>query len=265
MPEIGKVNFNFIDSVNHNKECYEIIFKIENVLRFFIFKEMSKENTRWWKTLSDARLKEKVHDRLQKERQRSGADYILMHEIYFTDMEDLYKIMSDNWAVFKNHFGTNKQDFNSDFDRIIFIRNRVMHSRPIVDAHKEFLGHFLENNLKKKTGIDKESKIEFLSAYNEKDIKDKFLNELKSHKTSIENGNINTFNTETYDSINSEWWYNDYIDIDTDICYKYYNDLNHVNKIISNNERGAFFKIQRMIKSKEILNRSNQIIERLSE
>ena len=120
-------------------------------MRFFIIYKMNKKQTRWWKSFSLKKVKQGVEisirnacrEKLEKEMQIKGENFLLMHEIYYTNTEDLFAIMKENWDIFGNYFGKhNKNEFKLDLNKTIRIRNKVMHSKPILKHEIHDLEYF---------------------------------------------------------------------------------------------------------------------------
>ena len=61
---------------------------------------MISKDENWWRKISDPNLKNEIRQKLDKEKNRSIADYLLFHELYFTNMDDLYNLMKPNWKKF---------------------------------------------------------------------------------------------------------------------------------------------------------------------
>ena len=267
--QIKGQNIDFKNALTKNLEGYDLIFKIENILRFFILNKMHElKNSRWWKSLSNPRVKDTVEavikieckKKLLKEKESDGNNFVLMHEIYYTNTEDLFLIMRENWDTFGEYFGKNNQiEFDSDLKKIIRIRNKVMHSKPILKREIHDLDYFCNNLMKKIDITDKDHGI-FYNSYLQGEIISDFSSELLNHIQIVDKNLNQVFLTDIYESINSEWWYKDYLDIDTDNCDKYYNDIDHINKLIKKQERGSKYDIQNMIKSKNILERCQDIL-----
>jgi len=267
--QIKGQNIDFNNALTKNLEGYDLIFKIENILRFFILNKMNElKNSRWWKSLSNPRVKDTVEalikieckKKLLKEKESDGNNFVLMHEIYYTNTEDLFLIMRENWDTFGQYFGkNNKSEFDSDLKKIIRIRNKVMHSKPILKREIKDLDYFTKNLMNKIDITDKYDGL-FYNSYLQSEIISDFSSELLDHIHIVDNNLIKVFLTNIFKSINNEWWYKDYLDIDTDNCDKYYNDIDRINKLIIRQSRGSKYTIQNMIRSKNILKRCQDIL-----
>ena len=97
-----------------NIEAYQTIFHIENMVRSIILKKMNQYNVNWWGELN-SKYVERVEDlketddremsrRLQLiqkqvnlEKKINSYHVILMHDIYYTNLMDLWFIIKRYW------------------------------------------------------------------------------------------------------------------------------------------------------------------------
>ena len=129
-------------SLDKNLRAYELIFKIENSFRSFVLNKMNKESWNWWDELNAKNFK-KINDikmsneeamfaKMQKqaidEKSLNSLDLVLMHDIYYTNIWDLYLIIKRFWNNnFKNVItGITKEELRERFSVTNKIRNKAI-------------------------------------------------------------------------------------------------------------------------------------------
>jgi len=259
------------DRLKDNLNAYEQIFNIENRLRYFIYTTLAKEKLNWWKSIGNKNIKDRVLDsikqtcaeKLKKERQMSGKDFQLMHEIYYTTLDDLWKIINEKWSNFSNYFGDNgRNDLGNRFRIIVSIRNQVMHSNLIKTSNNDDLNAF---NSFLDLKISTNNSNQCLVTVNEKYIKNELTEELNSHLKKYDHFDGIELKTNVFDSIKTEWWYRDYLEIDNKQCDQYYNHIDHANKIIDNRYRGFKVEVTKLFRNHNLQQLGIQILSQINE
>jgi hypothetical protein len=112
--------------------AYPMFYVFENSIRYVIATMMANEfGDDWWhKGLIRNSLKNKIGKREGKdaETRRSGR---VSHPIYYTDVDDLIRIVKDNWAVFRKLF-PRPNWFANHVARLEMMRNTVSHMNPLL-------------------------------------------------------------------------------------------------------------------------------------
>ena len=115
--------------------------------------------------------------------------------------------------------------------------------------------------MKSKTRIQSDDDIIFLEVFKEGDIINLFKEELVKHNYLLQSNNYsNKFDNKVFDFIKYKWWFNDHTKLDIDLIMKYYNSIDHINKIIHEQSRGSKTKIFNLIKIKNIKEDLHSII-----
>jgi len=111
---------------------YPIIYVFENSVRNFILKVMEKAHgSNWWdKAKISTPIKKKVLDRKKKEHKNRWHDKRGAHSIFYTDIDDLSCIITNNWPDFENHFPTQSW-IQSRIEIIEQSRNVISHNNPL--------------------------------------------------------------------------------------------------------------------------------------
>jgi len=121
-----------INEAKSMSNVYPIIYVFENSVRNFILKVMEKAHgPKWWdKAVVATAIKKKVLDRKKKEHENRWHDKRGAHQIYYTDIDDLGRIISNNWNDFENHFPSQSWIL-SRIEIIEQSRNVVSHHNPL--------------------------------------------------------------------------------------------------------------------------------------
>ena len=230
-------------------KCYKILFDLENQLRSVILSELSSRNNNWWSEIKTkpfvkdidekigyySNLKKDITSELKKDKEFLGSDQFLMHEIYYTSMQDLYTIIEFFWQEhFKKIFKGRKSTefFFHSFNYVRYIRNKVMHSKPITEQEFDTVKSFFEN-IKKDIDASRLKIVKFDRCVYLGDILNKFENEIGSHDEKFQINNYSSrFHNNVYNLLNSEWWWkSDQFTLGKRLS-KYYAIISQMNKKI---------------------------------
>lgn len=240
-----KNTLEFDKSKKLNTAAYKYLFNIENKLRVHIIKTLNHQDSDWWSKLKQrdfqklaAQLKDddmgfisfgKIQNRIGDEIKVESKHFIVMHEIFYTNISDLYLIIKEYWDFFKN-------DISSSDEKEIFyrlkiarrIRNKVMHSKPITSDELEDIksfSSFIDANIISYKNIDECLLI--------KDIYDQLHNEIFSHLEKMNNALPTILKTQYYDLIKNEnFWNTDFIISNKNEIDNYYLLINELNELI---------------------------------
>ncbi len=111
-------------------KIYPIIYVFENSIRYVIIRVLSKGGVDWWTTSVQNDIQKKATDRINQELKRKWHGKRGAHPIFYVDIEDLSRIISKNWSVFKtllNDLEWVKVCINS----IKISRNVIAHNNPL--------------------------------------------------------------------------------------------------------------------------------------
>lgn len=244
------MDYQEISSINN--KAYLELFHIENKLRIFILNVLSKKEN-WWDDFkndhlakhADARKKGElsydfqfIHDlerKIKAEKNHSVKSTLLMHDIYYTTMMDLYKIIKKYWSEeFSTYFGkNNKELFFHMLQNVSYIRNKVMHSKPIICQESRDIINMNKYliDILKDIDIDFEK---FIFCEPVSDILKRFFDEINIHNNIYENDKYeNSINCSVfYKSKNEWWWKSRYFDEWREDLDCYYIKVEELNKKI---------------------------------
>ena len=113
-------------------KVYPLLYVFENSVREVIQRIMTKQHGANWWTLGcvPAELQTKVRTRRDKEDVEAWHGKRGAHPIFYTDIEDLKRIVQNNWSAFKKLFP--RQDWFSNLVSCMEMsRNPVAHMNPL--------------------------------------------------------------------------------------------------------------------------------------
>ena len=232
----------------YNIKGYKILFDLENLMRSTILTVLRDKENDWWSEIGTKQWVKKIDDDkelnfgsnlqndIDKERKKDGKflgrDQFLMHKIYYADMGHLYDIIEFFWEnYFCNIFiGNSPKKFFHDFDYVRYLRNKVMHAKPIMEHEIDTINNFYEY-IKKETRNLK--LIEFDRCVYIGQILIELNDELKQHKNSFDKNHYREIlGTEFYLRYTEEWWWDseDFV-LGSDIN-SYFEEIKKINSMI---------------------------------
>jgi len=121
-----------INEASKMAEVYPFIYVFENSVRNFIMKVMeSSYGKEWWTSNKiSGKTKRKVTDRLEKESKNKWHGKRGAHPIFYTDIDDLANIITNNWKDFENYFPSQSW-ITAKIEIIETSRNVVSHNNPL--------------------------------------------------------------------------------------------------------------------------------------
>ena len=259
-----------------NTRGYKFLFNIENKLRIHIIRKLNIEDPHWWNKfkqrdfnklaenlkkddmgfISIANIPEKKADEQKVETKK----FIIMHELFYTNLNDLYAIIKNYWESFKDDFKTS--DDKELFHRLKItrrIRNKIAHSKPVSEYELNELktfSNFIDLYIKDYNEIDDCITIE--------DIYKSIFEEISSHEDKLTNLK-KILNDDYYKTLIDEtYWAND-IFIYKNIIDEYYTLVNELNKIINEYEktRQNVHYFSKFIGENDMKNKWNDLIKNL--
>ena len=246
-------HLDFKKTAEKNQKGYTLLFEIENILRFFIVDTLSKKNSSWWKDFNkssvieqtEINIKAECNKKLLREKKLDGSRFVLMHEIYYTNIMHLYTIIKEYWDNFFTYFGGDSdKEFFHRLEIAHRIRNKVMHSKPIADdelSNLKSLLSFLKNTINKSGN----KYNQFLKCYDYDALINDFRHELSKHLTQYGRRNLTEFPDLVYNNAIKEWWwYSEVLDIKTEDLDSYYHKMGKINQLITDKKRGSSTEIK---------------------
>jgi len=127
---------------------YIRLFILEKTLRCFVRNELSKICEKWWRQRIPGDVWSAAEERKRDEEKRLMHS-IDLHPLWYVDFYDYVKIIvrKNNWEeVFKAVF-INKEGFKTSMEKLVPIRNKVAHMRPLSIREKKSLDAWSEELL----------------------------------------------------------------------------------------------------------------------
>jgi len=122
---------NLIRDAQEMAKIYPILYLFENSVRNFIRIILSsKYGQDWWKNKIPNKIKKKVKKRMEAEKKNRWHGRRGAHEIFYTDIDDLFSIISINWEDFKKYLPS-LEWIKVRINEIEMSRNIVAHHNPL--------------------------------------------------------------------------------------------------------------------------------------
>lgn len=114
-------------------KVYPIIYVFENSIRYVIQKTMEMNHgSDWWNNTVPRKIREKVSSRIADEDKNKWHGKRGAHEIFYTDIEELGDIISNNWQDFEKYF-PDQSWIKTTIAKIGTSRNIIAHNNPLSD------------------------------------------------------------------------------------------------------------------------------------
>lgn len=122
---------NLIKDAQEMARIYPMLYLFENSVRNFIKIILSsKHGQDWWQSRVPNKIKKKVKKRIEAEEKNRWHGKRGAHEIFYTDIDDLFSIISTNWDDFKDYL-PNLEWIKVRINEIEISRNVVAHHNPL--------------------------------------------------------------------------------------------------------------------------------------
>lgn len=263
-----------------NIKAYGILFELENLLRALILTKLQDYKNDWWSEIKTKKFVVKIDksygsnlindiDReIKHDSEYLGSDQLLIHKIYYTDMQNLYDIISYFWEdYFKSIFiGKRSNDqFRPNFNYVRYLRNKVMHSKPVTEQEYKNIKSFY-NEVKeyvKKDGLELK---EFHKCIYLSEMLGEIRLEITEHSNALGKGeiSIDTLKIDVYESYNVEWWWSAHQDEIFNIIDSFYEHIKNLRKKLEN-PRNTKYAIKNTIQKEKIVAKCDEIISKLNE
>lgn len=144
-PSIPSPRKEICEPTNYNFKAYQILFRLEPRLRYFIFsvfrsKYSQKHGEKWWEAIIPSYVINQAKEARERQQNPFLTETEKFHPLCYTTFAHLRVIIKEKWEDFKNIL-PNKNTILGDLWRLEYFRNEVAHNRPIKE--KEY--HALEN------------------------------------------------------------------------------------------------------------------------
>jgi hypothetical protein len=127
---------------------YRMLFVFENLIRDFITQRLSElDGDAWFDSRASAAMKQRVHDRKDKEQRNQWHVGRNEHPVYYLDFGDLGLLIINHWTVFKDFFDSQVwvQSRISEAERT---RNVIAHTNVLAAEEGERLEMYLRDWMK---------------------------------------------------------------------------------------------------------------------
>lgn len=114
-----------------SENVYPLFYVLENSIREVISRVMkAKHGDKWWDTKVPNEIKNEVQKRKEKEKENPWHGKRGSHEIYYTDILHLGRIVKNNWSDFRSILPDDTW-LTQKLDEISHSRNPVAHMNPL--------------------------------------------------------------------------------------------------------------------------------------
>lgn len=120
-----------IEAKKMSETVYPLLYVLENSIREVIVRVMSnKYGNNWWDVEVHKDIKDEVQRRKRQEKENPWHGKRGAHEIYYTDILHLKRIVQKNWSDFKDIL-PGQQWLTQRLEEISHSRNPVAHMNPL--------------------------------------------------------------------------------------------------------------------------------------
>ena len=128
----------FINEANKNAELYPYIYILENSLRKLILDTFNGDDN-WWENKAPTKTKEHAEYIKEAEKKHAWLPKRASHPIFYVGLEDLFKIISKNYAKYFKRIFTDQGNLRTWINESIPIRNLLAHNIRIKKEEKNNL------------------------------------------------------------------------------------------------------------------------------
>ena len=128
---------NLLDDAKSMANIYPDLYVLENLVRYVVMSVLeNKHDSDWWnnREVVSGKIAEKVEERKHFERENRWVAKRGTHEIFYTDLRDLRKIIATNSKDFKKIFAN--LEIEAELRKLEPSRNIIAHNNPL--PPKEF-------------------------------------------------------------------------------------------------------------------------------
>ncbi|WP_316849633.1 Swt1 family HEPN domain-containing protein [Pedobacter agri] len=142
----------------HYFEALNILFRIENSLRLFVFIILKNEFKEKWKDLSvtsddeeSSTINSISRRRIMQDNNHAYLGYEVTSPLLHLTAGELIRIITSDkyWKYFKQYFLGSKEIIKTKLDEISNVRNSIAHFRPIKESDVELIKHNANHTLPK--------------------------------------------------------------------------------------------------------------------
>jgi len=129
-------------------EEYIRVYILEKTLRQLVTDQLSGVTDKWWRQRVPGDVWENAEERKREEEEKLVRT-IDLHPIWYVDFLDYVKIITrdDNWSEVFGRVFKSKDDFKVMLQKLLPIRNKIAHTRPLNTREKKNLDALSEDVL----------------------------------------------------------------------------------------------------------------------
>ncbi len=130
--DVSDLPTNLVDEAKRMAGIYPDMYVLENLVRYVVMSVLeSKYSSGWWnnREVVSGKIAEKVEERKHFERQNRWVAKRRTHEIFYTDLRDLSKIITTNSKDFKKIFAD--LEIEAELRKLEPSRNIIAHNNPL--------------------------------------------------------------------------------------------------------------------------------------
>jgi len=109
---------------------YPMTYVFENSVRNYVRGKLEKYGPNWFDLKSNNKIKQKVRERIEKEKKNKWHGKRNLHPIFYTDMEELATVIAANYSDFADDF-PNPNWATSKIEEVTMSRNAIAHHNPL--------------------------------------------------------------------------------------------------------------------------------------
>lgn len=130
--DISGLPANLVDEAKRMAEIYPDLYVLENLVRYVVMSVLeSKYGSDWWtnRNVVSGKIAEKVEERKHFERENRWVAKRRTHEIFYTDLRNLSKIITTNSRDFQKIFAN--LEIEAELRKLEPSRNIIAHNNPL--------------------------------------------------------------------------------------------------------------------------------------
>jgi hypothetical protein len=130
--DVSGLPVNLADEAKRMAEIYPDLYFLENLVRYVVMRVLeNKYDSDWWnnRNVVSGKIADKVEERKHFERENRWVAKRKTHEIFYTDLRELSKIITTNSRDFKKIFAN--LEIEAELRKLEPSRNIIAHNNPL--------------------------------------------------------------------------------------------------------------------------------------
>ncbi len=126
-----------VEEANDMSKVYPVVYLFENSIRQLILSVMQKKHGQhWWSSKAPLKARQKVEERKRNEDKNRWHCKRGSHDAYYTDIDDLTSIITNNWEDFK-YILPSMDWVRVKISEIEQSRNVIAHNNPLAKRDRD--------------------------------------------------------------------------------------------------------------------------------